>query len=104
MISQRISQPFPQPQSLLWPEPPPPQQQISKRGSRQLEKEEPDPQSHPLFLVFWQFVAAKSLILSYLQYLFTVYTMPEGKNVSLGSERGERGIIHEDRRKGKDFM
>ena len=70
MISQHPLLSLPQPFPL-------PQQQSNKIGSRQL----PKPPSHP-FPLFWQFVAAKSLILCYLQCLFTVYIMPGTGNVS----------------------
>ena len=53
MISQQPFPSFPHPFPL-------PQQQSNKRGNRQFPK--PKPPSHP-FPLFWQFVAAKSLIL-----------------------------------------
>ena len=81
MISQHPLPSFP-------PKPfPLPQQQSNKSGNRQL----PKPPSHPL-LTFWQFVAAKSLILCYLQGLFTVYIMPGTGNVSKKCAIRETGI------------
>ena len=82
MISQHPFPSFPHPLPL-------PQQQSNKRGNRQFPK--PKPPSHP-FPLFWQFVAAKSLILCYLQGLFTVYIMPGTGNVSKKCAIRETGI------------
>ena len=81
--SHRMSHPHPQPSLFPLKPFPLPQQQSNKSGNRQL----PKPPSHPLLLV-WQFVAAKSLMLSTSNVYLQFYSMPGGGNVSVKMASG----------------
>ena len=80
----KLSLPHPQPQSL-----PLLQHKRIKRSQKQLLKPPslPQPHPHPEEQEFWQFVAAKSLMGFPPDFLITVYSMHDKRNVAFQLEK-----------------